>query len=193
MQKGLFVMLAGPSGCGKSTLIRRFLDEHGGFSFPVSATTRSPRPGEVEGVSYHFLKREDFEQRIAAGEFLEHAEVFGNLYGTLRATVEKGLDQNLLFIKDVDIDGARSLMANICNECLLSLFIAPPSLKALEARLRGRGSEDPASLERRLARVREEMDLQHLFGHVIVNDELDRAYGELCAITEQALVHGQNH
>lgn len=148
------------------------------FHFPVSATTRSPRPGEKHGRDYYFLSRVEFDAKICNREFLEHAEVYGHLYGTLKKTVTEALGRGELLLKDVDVQGARSIMSVIPPGDLKTVFIAPPSMEELIKRLSGRGSEDAEALGRRLAAAEGEMRAAAGFSRVIVNDDLDRAYAE---------------
>jgi len=173
-RQGVGLVLCAPSGTGKSTLTRRLLKEFPGLSFSLSATTRAPRNGEIHGRDYLFLSREEFSGRREAGYFAEWAEVHGNLYGTpLRETtilLEQGRD--MLF--DVDVQGAGQLRLTL-PRCLF-VFCFPPSLAVLEARLRGRSSDDDASILRRLQEARREIAQAGWFDAWIVNDDLDRAY-----------------
>jgi guanylate kinase len=175
-RRGHLTLVAGPSGSGKSTLIKRFLEEKPNYQFPTSATTRSPREGEVYGDHYFFLSQEDFLDRKNQGDFLEWAEVYGLFYGTLKATIGEGLDSGTFFIKDIDIQGAESLMKTLAPEDLTTIFVAPPSLEVLEQRLLARGSESESTLRQRLAEAEVEMEGSHLFQHFLINDDLERCY-----------------
>ncbi|XP_004420551.1 PREDICTED: guanylate kinase isoform X2 [Ceratotherium simum simum] len=175
------VVLSGPSGAGKSTLLKRLLQEHGSiFGFSVSHTTRDPRPGEENGKDYHFVTREVMQRDIAAGDFIEHAEFSGNLYGTSKAAVRAVQATNRICVLDVDLQGVR----NIKKTDLWPIYISvqPPSLEVLEQRLRQRDTETEESLAKRLAAARADMESSKepgLFDLVIVNNSLDEAYRAL--------------
>ena len=179
---GELIVVSGPSGSGKTTIARTLLRDIPSLRFSVSATTRPIRLGEREGIDYHYLTREEFQRRIAAGEFVEWEEVYGNLYGTLRAEVDGALvrGQHLLF--DVDVKGALSIKERY--PAALLVFIRPPSRETLEARLRARSTEDEATIQRRLARTDMELELGEQFDHRVVNDVLDRAIAETKEIVE---------
>ena len=177
MQKRLLIISA-PSGAGKTTIAGRLMSVFPQLTFSVSATTRSRRPGEVDGTHYYFLTHDEFKQRIAAGDLVEYEEIYGNYYGTLRSEIQTALDAGRTLIFDVDVKGALSLKQQFPDQCLL-VFIAPPSLEVLHERLAGRKTEDEAQLARRMDRAREEMDYRSRFDIVIVNDDLERAVGEL--------------
>ena len=168
------LVITGPSGVGKGTLIRLLLDRFPRMALSVSATTRAPRPGEEEGVDYHFLSPEVFQQKIDAGEFLEWAEYAGNRYGTLRSELERDAHPLVL---EIELQGARQVRERVGEA--VSVFIAPPSEEALRTRLVGRGSDSPEQIERRLAVAREELAARDEFEHVIVNDRLEDAVQEL--------------
>jgi len=177
--RALLLVVSAPSGAGKTTLCR-FLIERLGFRFSVSHTTRPPRPGEVEGRDYYFVSREEFEDMISRGEFLEWAEVHGHLYGTSRAEVEGALARGEDLLLDIDVQGAASLRRTLPEAVFV--FIAPPSLAELERRLRARGTESEEALRRRLSRAREEMTFAPWFDYVVVNDRVERAFEDLAAI-----------
>jgi guanylate kinase len=145
-----------------------------GLRLAVSATTRPPRPGEVDGRDYHFLSPEEFERRVNAGDFVEHAVYAGNRYGTLRSELERPAQGTVL---EIDLQGARQVRETLPEA--MQVFIAPPSLEALEARLRGRGSDDPEQIRHRLAVAPQELAAQQEFSRVVVNDDLERALQEL--------------
>lgn len=178
--RGSLIVISAPSGTGKSSLVRRLLAADARVRFSVSATTRPARAGERDGVDYHFLGRETFEARVAAGEFLEHAEVHGNLYGTLRATVNEARDAGLDVLLDIDVQGARLVAAADPSAHLV--FIAPPSRDELERRLRSRGLDAPESVEKRLRNAVGEMAELHRFDSVCVNDRIEDALADLLAI-----------
>ena len=170
-------MITGPSGVGKGTLIKLLLERCPGLQLSVSATTREPRDGEVNGREYHFLSREDFDQRVANGEFIEHAEYAGNRYGTLRSELERPADGVVL---EIEIQGARQVRQTLPEA--YQVFIAPPSLEALRDRLVGRASDSEQQIARRLEVAPVEMDAQEEFRKVVVNASLDVALGELVAL-----------
>jgi guanylate kinase len=171
----LFVV-SGPSGVGKGTLVSRVRGRRPDLGLTVSATTRQPRPGEVDGTSYYFLSVEDFEQRVAAGEFLEWANVFGNRYGTLRSEVDRNLDAGKSVILEIDVQGALNVR-KLMPEAVL-VFIEPPSFEALESRLRGRGTEEEEVVQVRLKTAKEELELAPSYDERIVNDDLQEATSE---------------
>ena len=167
-------MITGPSGVGKGTLIRGLIERVPGLELSVSATTRTPRPGEVDGRDYHFLSPEEFERRAAAGDFVEHAVYAGNRYGTLRSELERPADGIVL---EIDLQGARQVRESLPEA--VQVFIAPPSLAALEQRLRQRGSDAPEQIRDRLAVAPQELAAQEEFSRVVVNDDLEQALQEL--------------
>jgi guanylate kinase len=168
------VVITGPSGVGKGTLIRLLLDRFPRMKLSVSATTRDPRPGEQDGVDYHFLSQDEFQERIDRDEFLEWAEYAGNRYGTLRSELERDAHPLVL---EIEVQGARQVRARVRDA--VSVFIAPPSEEALRTRLVGRGSDSPEQVERRLETAWRELAARDEFDHVVVNDDLDAAVEEL--------------
>lgn len=170
------VVLSGPAGVGKTTVRQRLLED-ARFAFSVSATTRPPRPGETDGVDYHYLSPEEFERRVAAGLFLEHAEFCGNRYGTLRSEVDKTLAEGRIPLLEIDVQGAEILRQD--DQPTVSVFIEPPSLEELENRIRGRRTEDEESTQRRLRRAREELARASLYDVVVVNHDVDRCVDEI--------------
>jgi len=181
-RRGLLLILSSPSGAGKSTLSRRLLDWDGGIRFSVSATTRPPRPGEVDGREYHFRTRAEFLKMVAAGEMLEHAEVFGNLYGSPRGPVEAALAEGRDTLFDVDWQGGQQIRNSALGADVVSVFILPPSIAALEARLNGRGQDSAEVIAGRMARARDEISHWGEFDYVLVNDDIDRTEAELRTI-----------
>ncbi|MEA2418547.1 MAG: guanylate kinase [Thermoleophilaceae bacterium] len=168
------LVITGPSGVGKGTLIKGLLERTPGLELAVSATTREPRAGEVNGVDYHFLSAEDFDRRVAAGEFVEHAEYAGNRYGTLRSELSRPARGIVL---EIDVQGARQVREALPEAVLI--FIEPPSFEDLERRLAARASDQPDQIERRLAAARDELAAAGEFDHRIVNDDLEGAQQEL--------------
>ena len=181
-RRGLLLILASPSGAGKSTLSRRLLQWDGSIRFSVSATTRPPRPGEVDGREYLFRTRAEFLKMVAAGEMLEHAEVFGNLYGSPRGPVEAALAEGRDTLFDVDWQGGQQIRNSALGADVVSVFILPPSIAALEARLNGRGQDSAEVIAGRMARARDEISHWGEFDYVLVNDDIDRTEGELRTI-----------
>jgi guanylate kinase len=171
-------VVTGPSGVGKGTLIRALRERHPEFALSVSATTRDPRPGEEHGRDYYFLTREQFEDRVQRGEFLEHAEYAGNRYGTPRSELDRPLKALVL---EIEIQGARQIKQTLPGA--LQVFILPPDIDTLRERLVQRGTDDPEVIERRLVRAREELEEARAaaddFPHTIVNDDLNAAVQEL--------------
>lgn len=186
----LFV-ISGPSGAGKGTLLAELRRQRPDLGLTVSATTRSPRPGEVDGTSYYFLSDEEFRRRIAAGEFVEWAEVHGHLYGTLVSEVKRLLAKGHSLVLEIDVQGALNVRKVYPDAVLI--FIEPPSLEALEERLRGRGTEDEASIELRLKNARHEMELADQYDVRIVNDTVDRAAQELGSVMRRFEMDGGSH
>ncbi|MDG1491227.1 MAG: guanylate kinase [Planctomycetota bacterium] len=174
--QGSVLLISGPSGCGKSTICKQLL-EHDQVVFSVSATTRAPRPGEVDGTHYHFLSVDQFKARIEAGDFVEHAEVHGNMYGTLRAPMREAISAGKTYLVEIDVQGALQLKALEVDG--IYVFVAPPSFEVLRERLSGRGTETPEVLERRLKKAEDEYRERVKYDHIVVNDDLDRAVTEV--------------
>jgi guanylate kinase len=179
------VVITGPSGVGKGTLIRLLRERLPQLGLSVSATTRAPRPGEADGADYHFLSEADFDRLVAEGAFVEHAEYAGRRYGTLRAELERRADAGEPVVLEIEVEGARQVRAAMPGA--LQVFIAPPSREALRERLVGRGTDAADVIERRLQVAERELDAQHEFGHVVVNDRLEDAVRELVAVVEPAV------
>jgi len=173
-------VITGPSGVGKGTLIRGLRQRLPGLTLSVSATTRAPRPGEQDGADYHFLSDEEFERRVAGGEFVEHADYAGRRYGTLRSELERQLSTDEPVVLEIEVQGARQVRRTVPDA--VQVFIAPPSLDALRARLVGRGTDDTPGVERRLRVAERELAAQREFGHVVVNDRLEEALDRLVTI-----------
>lgn len=180
-KKGVLFVISGPSGVGKGTINQMLFDEFDGHvAFSVSATTRGPREGEINGTHYFFISRQEFENRVANNEFLEYAEYAGNCYGTPRSYVLKLLEEGVSVILEIDLQGAIQVKARMPES--VSIFILPPSFEELENRLRGRGTETPEKIEKRLAAAKHEMDMAHTYDYRIVNDNLEDAYQQLRTI-----------
>ena len=178
--RGRLFVITAPSGAGKTTLRDYLLRTHPDLFFSVSATTRRPRPGEVIHKDYHFMTRAEFDQRVANGEFLEYADVFGKCYGTLRQPVEDQLAAGRNVLLDIDTKGAAQVKGRMPEAVLI--FIEPPSMAELERRLRARGTESEEEIQRRLHEAAHEMEARSKFDHVVVNDVLADAQRRLDAI-----------
>lgn len=176
-QSGKLIVVTGPSGVGKGTLLRSLRQRHPELYYSVSATTRSPRAGEVEGQDYYFVSRDKFQEMIDRGEFLEWAEFAGNYYGTPRDPIARQMAQGKLVILEIELEGARQIRQNAPEA--VQIFILPPSLPALEQRIRGRGQDSEAAIARRLKRAADEIAAAAEFDYQIVNDELEAALVQL--------------
>ena len=182
-RKGTLFVLSGPSGAGKGTIRARVFEALDGLSYSVSCTTRAPREGERDGVDYRFITPEDFAARIAAGDFLEWADVHRHRYGTLKSDVEKVLNEGKDMFLEIDVQGALQVKKKMPEA--VTLFVVPPSIEVLEERLRGRRSEGEAELRLRLRDAVEEMKQRDLYDFVVVNDSLDEAVKRVCRFVEQ--------
>ena len=185
MPRAKVFVITGPSGVGKGTLIRGLRERVPELALSVSATTRNPRPGEQDGVDYHFLAPEVFDARVAQGDFVEHAAYSGNRYGTLRSELERHLAAGVPVVLEIEVQGARQVREAMPDA--VAVFIAPPSEAALRARLVGRGTDDPGQVEQRLRTAQRELEARPEFAHVIVNDRLEQATDALAAIVRRAL------
>jgi guanylate kinase len=179
-KRGHLYVIAAPSGAGKTSLLHALMRRRPGLGFSVSCTTRKPRPGEVDGKDYHFIDRAEFERLVAAGEFVEHANVFGNLYGTRLSVVEAALAAGRDLILEIDWQGADQVRERLPEA--IQIFILPPSRAELESRLRKRGSDSDEAIARRLGESVLEMSHWTDFNYVVVNRDFDRALAELEAI-----------
>ena len=178
--RGKLIVVSGPSGAGKSTVISRVMQRRHDLCFSVSATTRDPRPGEVNGVDYFFVTWDEFDRMIGEDERLEHAEYVGNCYGTPRAYVAAKQREGMNVLLDIEVQGARQVRERVPEA--IKIFIIPPSLQVLEQRLRGRGTETEEQIQRRLARARGEYREADFYDYVVINDNLETAANELNAI-----------
>lgn len=180
MQKGMLLVISGPSGAGKGTLAEMLLARDASFAFSVSATTRAPRPGEVDGVHYHFITEDAFAEMEASGQFLETARVHGHRYGTPIKPVMASIDAGRNLLLDIDSQGALQVLGKLAN--CVTVFILPPSYDELERRLLKRGTEPPGDVLQRLINARREIAMLEKYRYALINDELEAAYARLEAI-----------
>ncbi len=179
--KGLLIVISGPSGVGKGTIFKELIKREPQIRFSVSATTRAPRPGEIDGVHYYFISNEEFKRMEEAGEFLEYTNVFGtNRYGTPKKYVYEQLDAGEDVALDIDVVGAMNVMREYPEA--VTVFIAPPSLTTLKARLVGRHTESPKAIERRFERAHAELDCAKKYDYIVINDRLDDAVSQVQSI-----------
>lgn len=182
MRKGLLTVISGPSGAGKGTVVGKLI-ESGNYALSVSATTRSPREGEKDGVNYYFKTREEFESMIDKGDFLEYAEFCGNYYGTPLPYVRQKMNEGKNIILEIEVKGAFQVKEKAPDAVLI--FLAPPSMEELESRLRGRGTETEQVIRERLERAAEEMKLSDSYDYVVVNDTVEDAVEKINAIVNE--------
>ena len=190
--KPLFIVMSAPSGCGKSTLIDMLLQEYHDIVYSISCTTRAPREGEEDGIDYHFMEKPRFEELVAEGAFIESANVHGNWYGTLKAPIEEVLREGNSMIMDIDVQGAANVRKYVkalpdddpLKTGYVDIFLMPPSIDELRARLVGRGTDSPATIERRLANAEGEMARAGEYMFRVVNDDLAIAYKRLCDLID---------
>ena len=180
MSKGRSFIISGPSGVGKSTVLKALMEKRKNLYFSVSATTRSPRPGETDGVHYHFLDRDTFRQWVAEDQFLEHAEFVGNCYGTPRKYEYEAMEQGQDVILDIEVQGAAQVASKMPE--VVRIFVAPPSWAELERRLTERGTDTPEKIRGRLERAKEEVKLAGTYDYFVINDSVEHAMSELDAI-----------
>ena len=178
--RGKLIVVSGPSGAGKSTVIAKVMERRNDLCFSVSATTRKPREGEVDGVNYFFVSETVFVRMIGDDELLEHAEYNREYYGTPRAYVEEKRRAGMHVLLDIEVQGARQVRERVPEA--IKIFVIPPTLQVLEQRLRGRGTEDEEQIQRRLARARGEYREADFYDYIVINDHLDTAANELNAI-----------
>jgi guanylate kinase len=181
-RRGLLFILSSPSGAGKSTIARRLLAEDGSIRFSVSATTRPPRPGEEDGRDYHFVSRARFAAMVEAEEMLEHAEVFGHLYGSPRAPVEAAMAEGVDTLFDIDWQGSQQIRTSRLGRDAVSVFLLPPSMAELERRLRARGQDGEEVIARRMARSWSEVSHWAEYDYVVVNREIDATFAQVATI-----------
>lgn len=176
------IILSAPSGAGKTTITRRLLQLRPDIGYSVSATTRAPRPGEIDGVAYHFLTPDSFQELVAKGEFAEHALVHGNMYGTLRREVDRVIGSGRYVVMDIDVQGAAQFITAFPGA--VRVFVLPPSGEVLVSRLRSRGTEDSATIATRLRDAIDEIGVMGEFEYVVVNDDLERAVAQVSSIID---------
>ncbi len=182
-RRGLLLILSSPSGAGKTTLSRRLMAWDDTLRFSVSATTRAPRPGEEDGREYHFKSRQDFDAMVKAGQMLEHAEVFANLYGSPRGPVEQAMTEGYDTLFDIDWQGGQQIKQAMRGD-VVSIFILPPSIAELEGRLRGRAQDSEAVIASRMSKSQSEISHWMEYDYVIVNCDVDAAFNELVTILQ---------
>ena len=186
-RKGMVLVISGPSGSGKSTIYKEAFKSISGFEFSVSCTTRPPREGEKDGADYNFMTREKFEELIRLSAFAEHAEVHGNLYGTLKTELTKRLDNGIDVLLDIYVQGSMQLK-ELCRrdeqfaDACEFVFIIPPSFEVLEARLKARGTETPESLTKRLTNAKREMTLWKTYSYILINDQLEDSVNKFASL-----------
>ena len=191
-KKGAILILSGPSGCGKSTLLKEVYKEINDYYFSISTTTREPRVGEVNGVDYFFVSKEEFEQDIKDGNFLEYASVHGNYYGTSLKPINKALEEKKLVIFDIDVQG-HELVRNKLDSIVTSVFITTPSLKVLEDRLNNRNTDEKAVIENRIKNAKAEVEYFRDYDYLIINDNLEEASKQLVSIANITRVKTKLH
>jgi len=179
-RKGMLLIISGPSGTGKGTLVKKLMESDPSISFSCSATTRAPRPGEIDGVHYHFIDDTAYDRLLSEDAFLEHATVHGHRYGTLKREVEEQLASGKNVLLDIDPQGAINVMNHVCD--YVSVFILPPSFSALRVRLHTRNTDDPVEIERRLRNARREVLNIGKYHYAVVNDDLELAFSQLQSI-----------
>lgn len=195
IERPLLIVVSAPSGAGKSTLCNRLVKERASVEYSISCTTRAPRGAEQDGEHYYFLSSKEFRQRVRRGEFLEHAKVHGNRYGTLADTVQFAMEEGRHIILDIDVQGVRQLRSSLqtmeerslIRRGFLDIFIQPPSLEVLENRLRKRGTDSDAVIRKRLKNAAKEMQAAEAYTHCLVNDQLDPTYERLCQIIDASV------
>lgn len=181
-RRGLLIILSSPSGAGKSTLAKRLMAWDPEISFSVSATTRSPRPGEEHGKDYYFLTRDDFQAMVSKGDMLEHAEVFGNFYGSPREPVEGAIEAGRDVLFDIDWQGGQQVVGSALRDSVISIFILPPSIAELERRLNSRGQDSEEVIRDRMSKSRDEISHYAEYDYVLVNDDLEATWESLKSI-----------
>ena len=182
-QQGAILILSGPSGCGKSTLLKEVYKHIEDYYFSISTTTRDPREGEVDGVDYFFVTKEEFEEDIINGNFLEHANVHGNYYGTSLKPIKAALEEGKLVIFDIDVQG-HEIVRKKLDSLVTSVFITTPSLKVLEDRLNSRATDAKDVIEKRIRNAKAEVEHFQTYDYLIINDDLETAASQLVSIAK---------
>ncbi|GGO53144.1 guanylate kinase [Roseovarius pacificus] len=185
-RRGLLIILSSPSGAGKSTLTRQLRDWDPSLSFSVSATTRTPREGEVDGKDYHFMSEPEFQRQVANGDMLEHAHVFGNFYGSPRDPVQTAIDGGDDVLFDIDWQGAQQIQNSALGQHTLSIFILPPSIRELHRRLVKRGQDSDEVIARRMRKSWDEISHWAEYDYVLINDDLDVTFERLKTVVQAA-------
>ena len=189
LNKGAVLLISGPSGCGKSSLLKEVYKSILNYYFSISTTTREPRTGEQNGVDYYFVSKEDFEKDIKNGNFLEYAQVHGNYYGTSLKPIKEALSEGKLVIFDIDVQGFEQVTANEeLRKVTTTVFITTPSLRILESRLNGRGTDSAEVIQKRISNAKKEIEYIHRYDYFIVNDDLQEAAKQLISVANAALV-----
>ena len=176
------IVISSPSGAGKSTMIKKLLEWDENIKLSVSATTRAPRDGEIDGVHYHFISKDNFEEEIAKDNFIEYAKVFDNYYGTLKREVESKFQNGKDIILDIDWQGARNVSDQMDKKRLIRIFILPPSIEELENRLRSRGTDSDEVIEKRMLKAKDEISHFNEYDFIVVNDDVDVAFEQIKSI-----------
>lgn len=176
------IVISSPSGAGKSTMIKKLLEWDENIKLSVSATTRAPRDGEIDGVHYHFISKDNFEEEIAKDNFIEYAKVFDNYYGTLKREVESKFQNGKDIILDIDWQGARNVSDQMDKKRLIRIFILPPSIEELENRLRSRGTDSDEVIEKRMLKAKDEISHFNEYDFIVVNDNIDVAFEQIKSI-----------
>jgi len=190
MNKGLLYVITAPSGCGKGTVLAKLMEKHPELAMSISATTRAPRPGEVDGVHYYYISTEEFEKKIADGEMLEHVQYVGNYYGTPKSPVVEKTSAGQDILLEIEVIGGKNIK-KLMPEAVL-IFIAPPSLQELRSRLEGRGTETREEIEQRLQRAQKELHDYEAFDFVVVNDTVDNCVAQIESIITATKYSTQN-
>ncbi len=185
-RKGMLLVISGPSGTGKGTVIAKLMEQDPTLVFSVSAATRAPRPGEIDGVHYHFMSVEKYKELVAQDAFVEHMEVHGNYYGTLKSEVEERLSRGENVVLDIDVQGALYVIEHVQEK--VSIFLLPPSMQVLRERLTGRGTESAKDVETRLHNAVWELSQRGKYQYQVINDDLDD-----CVRTVQAIIEAEKH
>lgn len=186
-KKGAILILSGPSGCGKSTLLKKVYEEIEDYYFSISSTTRAPRVGEKDGVDYYFISKEEFEEGIKKGDFLEWANVHGNYYGTSLKPIKAAVDEGKLVIFDIDVQG-HNIVRKKLDDIVTSVFITTPSLEELENRLNSRNTDAKDVIEKRVSNAKSEIKSFKKYDYFIINDDLEKASKELISIAKIARI-----